>query len=151
MITYKNKNNNRNNIRYDSNQKFKQKHQIPPKLSSANLSLHTVTCNACARQPRQFSRWTHHRLRSRTMADKAQLQGAIKIQGEVVRKLKSEKASKDQVSLSSPLIVLKQREGNTFWMCAARCFFHTSNVDNIRDMIYITVYLRRFKRLQWHH
>jgi len=35
------------------------------------------------------------------MADKAQLQEAIKTQGEVVRKLKSEKASKEQVSMSS--------------------------------------------------
>jgi len=32
------------------------------------------------------------------MADKTQIQEAIKSQGEVVRKLKSEKASKDQVS-----------------------------------------------------
>lgn len=32
------------------------------------------------------------------MEDKAQVQEAIKIQGEVVRKLKSEKASKEQVS-----------------------------------------------------
>jgi len=35
------------------------------------------------------------------MADKAQLQEAIKTQGEVVRKLKSEKAGKEQVSMSS--------------------------------------------------
>lgn len=34
------------------------------------------------------------------MADKAQIQEAIKVQGEVVRKLKSEKASKEQVSIS---------------------------------------------------
>lgn len=31
------------------------------------------------------------------MADKAQIQEAIKVQGEVVRKLKAEKASKEQV------------------------------------------------------
>lgn len=35
------------------------------------------------------------------MADKAQLQEAIKTQGEVVRKLKSDKASKEQVSMRS--------------------------------------------------
>lgn len=35
------------------------------------------------------------------MADKAQIQEAIKAQGEVVRKLKAEKASKDQVSILS--------------------------------------------------
>lgn len=34
------------------------------------------------------------------MADKAQVQEAIKAQGEVVRKLKAEKASKEQVSIS---------------------------------------------------
>lgn len=34
-----------------------------------------------------------------TMADKAQIQEAIKVQGEVVRKLKAEKASKDQVCM----------------------------------------------------
>lgn len=39
------------------------------------------------------------------MADKAQVQEAIKIQGEVVRKLKSEKASKDQVSVISVVII----------------------------------------------
>lgn len=33
------------------------------------------------------------------MEDKAQIQEAIKIQGEVVRKLKSEKSSKEQVSI----------------------------------------------------
>lgn len=33
------------------------------------------------------------------MEDKAQIQDAIKVQGEVVRKLKSEKASKEQVSI----------------------------------------------------
>lgn len=33
------------------------------------------------------------------MEDKAQVQEAIKIQGEVVRKLKAEKASKEQVSM----------------------------------------------------
>lgn len=33
------------------------------------------------------------------MADKAQIQDAIKTQGEVVRKLKTEKASKEQVSI----------------------------------------------------
>lgn len=35
----------------------------------------------------------------KAMEDKAQIQEAIKVQGEVVRKLKSEKASKEQVSL----------------------------------------------------
>lgn len=35
----------------------------------------------------------------KAMEDKAQIQDAIKIQGEVVRKLKSEKASKEQVSI----------------------------------------------------
>lgn len=34
------------------------------------------------------------------MDDKAQIQEAIKIQGEVVRKLKAEKASKEQVSVT---------------------------------------------------
>lgn len=33
------------------------------------------------------------------MDDKAQIQESIKIQGEVVRKLKAEKASKEQVSV----------------------------------------------------
>jgi len=37
------------------------------------------------------------------MEDKAQIQEAIKGQGEVVRKLKSEKASKDQVSTQNKL------------------------------------------------
>ena len=32
------------------------------------------------------------------MADRAETQEAIKVQGEVVRRLKAEKASKDQVS-----------------------------------------------------
>ena len=35
------------------------------------------------------------------MADKEQIQQAIKEQGEVVRKLKTEKASKEQVSILS--------------------------------------------------
>lgn len=37
----------------------------------------------------------------KAMEDKARVQEAIKIQGEVVRKLKSEKASKEQVSTLS--------------------------------------------------
>lgn len=39
------------------------------------------------------------------MADKAQLQEAIKTQGEVVRKLKTEKASKEQVSVNSEVFI----------------------------------------------
>lgn len=38
------------------------------------------------------------------MEDKAQIQEAIKSQGEVVRKLKSEKASKEQVSIESAVV-----------------------------------------------
>lgn len=47
------------------------------------------------------------------MEDKAQIQEAIKAQGEVVRKLKSEKASKEQVSvwleLACVIVNLSQR------------------------------------------
>lgn len=41
------------------------------------------------------------------MGDKGQIQGAIKIQGEVVRKLKSEKASKEQVSIGLSAFAFK--------------------------------------------
>lgn len=40
------------------------------------------------------------------MEDKAQIQEAIKVQGEVVRKLKSEKASKEQVSIFTESVVV---------------------------------------------
>uniref|UniRef100_A0A3Q0S4N5 WHEP-TRS domain-containing protein n=1 Tax=Amphilophus citrinellus TaxID=61819 RepID=A0A3Q0S4N5_AMPCI len=47
------------------------------------------------------------------MEDKAQIQEAIKIQGEVVRKLKSEKASKDQIDEEvAKLLELKAQLGD---------------------------------------
>lgn len=48
------------------------------------------------------------------MEDKAQIQDAIKAQGEVVRKLKSEKASKDQVSVWREVAGVKSSFLNVF-------------------------------------
>lgn len=53
------------------------------------------------------------------MDDKAQIQEAIKVQGEVVRKLKSEKASKEQVSILQ----------RAWWCCNMRlaaCLCHVA-------------------------
>lgn len=49
------------------------------------------------------------------MADKAQIQEAIKAQGEVVRKLKAEKASKEQVSILSAMSTILQHGWNWAW------------------------------------
>ncbi len=57
------------------------------------------------------------------MADKAQLQEAIKTQGEVVRKLKSEKASKEQVSMRSEAFQSLMTE-HMVWSTAACYIFH---------------------------
>uniref|UniRef100_A0A3Q4GPY9 WHEP-TRS domain-containing protein n=1 Tax=Neolamprologus brichardi TaxID=32507 RepID=A0A3Q4GPY9_NEOBR len=47
------------------------------------------------------------------MEDKAQTQEAIKLQGEIVRKLKSEKASKEQIDEEvAKLLELKARLGD---------------------------------------
>lgn len=61
------------------------------------------------------------------MEDKAQIQDAIKAQGEVVRKLKSEKASKEQVSVWRELacqVKLSQR----VCMCVAVRRAHWTDV-----------------------
>lgn len=59
------------------------------------------------------------------MEDKAQIQDAIKAQGEVVRKLKSEKASKDQVSVWRELSGVKLSSPN---VCVAARRAHWADV-----------------------
>lgn len=70
------------------------------------------------------------------MADKAQIQEAIKVQGEVVRKLKAEKVNKDQVCMHHMrlyLFLMQARYGHyphdvmSHWMLTCAFSFDTIN------------------------